>query len=829
MESWLAKWRLAWRDLRAQGRRSVFFALLVAAGVASLVGVQGAAGSLASAMHTSAKQLMQGDLVISHTQELTAAQQAALDGLRQDGAVLTTTWQTRAMAIAGKGWSLVEVKVVDPQVWPFYGGFASSPPDQKPAANEALVGPELLTRLNLQVGGTVQVGESRLKIVGTVVQEPRSPDGQIPLGPRVLVSPAGFRAPTSADTQNILVKLPVTVRALDAKGRLQALFPGENGVQTTEEAWQSFASVMDKVFTFLSMVALISLLVGGLGVAMAMRTFISQKLEHIAVLKALGATSRSVMTVFLIEAALLGVGGSLAGVCLGLGVQVLLPKLLADLIPVAAVGLDWAAAASGLAAGVVIAVLCALIPVRAVRNVKPVALFRGESTAAQMGWKAWLEAVIVGLLTLGGVTWVAMLYAKSTGVGLGFIGGLIGAALLLFLLTWVLLRATRLLPQSGRPAIRHAVRSLRAPGNQSAAIVVAMGLGIMLMTTVYLLQHSLMDQVRSVGAGPETPNVYVMSVSGENRNAVRSYLEHNPQVSKVPAPLSMVTTMILAADGTRLSQRNVPASFKNPFPVVTSAKELPHGMKVLQGEWFTPEDAGKPLLTVQKQTADILGLKPGSQVELLLKNQQVTFTVKSIIGQSGNGVVTNMGPLAGAPGSLDAYAESYVLTAVTKPHQEDAVVSDVLQKYPGVMPISLSMLLNIMDDVLAKVANILRFVTGFAVIAAGVILSGSLSATQLRRRKEAALLKSLGATRGTVAAASALENGLLGAVAGLAGGGLGYAMIGAAAMGLKMAIGASGWPLVVVTVAGALLAVLVGIAATVDVLRVKPLGILRSE
>lgn len=829
MQSWAAKWRMAWRDLAAQGRRSLFFALLVAAGVASLVGVQGVAASLADSMHAGARQMVQGDLVVVHSKELNADQRAVIEQLQQEGAQVTEAWETVGMAIsmASERSSMVEVKVIDPAVWPFYGGFETSPAGVKVGKGEALVGPELLGRLGLKVGDELHLGDSHLRIVGTILAEPRSADGMVPLGPRVLVASESFRAPTSADSQKLLIKLPASLALADAKARLEAQFPGQKAVQTYEEAWQSFANVMERVFTFLSMVALISLLVGGLGVAMAMRTFISQKLEQIAVLKALGATSGAVMTIYLIEAALLGLGGSIVGVGFGLGVQLLLPKLLADLIPVASGGLNGMAALSGLAAGVVIALLCALVPVRSVRAVKPVALFRGESVS-RMGWAAWLEAILLGLVTLGGVAWVAMLYAKSTLIGLGFIGGLLLAALALFLLSWLLLRVTRLLPQSGRPAIRHAVRSLRAPGNQSTAVVVAMGLGIMLMTTVYLIQHSLTAQVQQAGAGPETPNLYVMGATAENRVELRQYLERHPQVARVPEPLSMVTAEIVTIDGTKPS--TLPSDLTGPFSMLSGTKEIPHGMKVIEGEWFGPADAGKPLLTVQKQTADATGLKVGAKVELSIQGKPVTFTVGSIIGPSGNGVVTtNLGPISGAPGSLDAYAEDYLLMAVTKPHQEEVVVGDLLQQYPSSMPISLGTVMDLLNGLLAKVANILRFVTGFAVIAAGVILSGSLSATQLRRRKEAALLKSLGATRGTVAFASALENGLLGAVAGLSGSGLGYLMIKAAALALKMAISVGPWPLLAATLAGAVMAVLVGLAATVDALQVKPLGILRSE
>ncbi len=824
----LAKLRLAWRDLWAQGRRSVFFALLVAAGVASLVGVQGMARSLEANMLGQARQMLQGDLVVTQAQPFTKTQQDALHELEHAGATVTETVDNMGHAQNDNGHSMMEIKVVDPKVWPLYGGYRSSPEQVLPGKGEAVVGSELLTALKLQVGDTIEVAEQKVKIVGTVVDEPRTLTS-IPYGPRVLVSAESFQDAFPAGTHKAMVKLPPTLTVAGAKAQLKAVFPGDGAIETSEDAWKSFAVIMDKVFSFLSMIALTSLLVGGLGVAMAMRTFISQKLEHIAVLKALGASSGTVMSVFLAEAAMLGIGGSLVGAGLGMGVQLLLPRLFAGLIPVPEGELNWVAAFSGLAAGVAIAVLSALVPVRAIRAIKPVALFRGDAGAGKMGWKAWVEAVLVGLLTLAGVAWMAMVYAKSTLVGLQFLGGLLAAALVLFLLSWVLLRVLKLLPQAGLPAARHAVRSLHAPGNQSASVVVAMGLGIMLISTVYLIQSGLIRQIKTVGVGPNTPNIYVMSHKPENRADLIKTLESHPKVRKVLDTVLAVNAQLLSIDGKSPTELGIEGG-DSPVQITDSPMKLPQSKRVVEGEWFTPDQKGQMLISVQDVHAQAYYMKVGSKLTFKINDQPVTFTVASINTNSGEGGMDmSVGYLASAPGALDAYADNYMVTAITKPHQEEAVMGDLLKSHPEAMPISLGKYVELIESLLNRVANILRFLTAFAVVAAGVILSGSLSATQFRRRKEGALLKSLGATRLTVATASALENGLLGVVSGLVGGGLAYVMVSVAGMALKMTLGLGLAPLVIAAAAGALLAVLVGVGSTLDVLQVKPLTVLRSE
>lgn len=834
----LTSLRLAWRDLWAQGRRSLFFALLVAAGVASLVGVQGAARATAEGVRTSARQVLQGDLQIVRGAELTPAQAMALEDLRQEGAEVTEVFEilSTVMSESGAARTNVEVKAVDPNAWPYYGGFATGSgealADLLASGDDAVVAPEVLDRLGLAVGDSVRMGDRRLRIRGTIAQEPRNfGSGQIPLAPRIIIRADAHRALAEHEASRYdLVKLPIGTDAAAAAKGLSAAFPASGAVQTYDEAGKSFAKVMENVFTFLSLIALVSLLVGGLGVAMAMRTFIQQKMEHIAVLKALGASSGRVMSIFLVEAAALGAGGSLIGAALGLGVQAMLPAFINQVIPMPETGINLTATVGGFAAGTLTAVVCALLPIRAVRHIKPTALFRGETGPVRRGWRAFAETAGFGALVLSGVGAMAVRYAGSTKLGLGFVGAMAAVAVVLALISWVLLKLMRLLPQSGLPTVRHAVRSIGAPGNQAGAAVVAMGMGLTLIMAVYLVQVSLVGQLRAAGVSADVPNLYVAGVAPEKRSEVRAYLQEHEGVARVLDPLTVLTAEFAAVDGRSAGELALPASLNRPFPIMATGFAVPNGYTMAEGEWLTPADAGRNVAVLERKTAEQLGVAVGSKVVVRIKGDEVELAVKGIYAPSQKGaVVSSLGLLSIPHGSLDAYADSYAMQAVTKPGREGAVVTDMLARFPGMMTLGLRDLMDLINGYLGKVANLLRFITGFAVVAAGVILSGSLSATRFRRRKEAALLKALGATRLTVAAASALENGLLGAVAGLAGGGLGYGALAAITLALKVpAVGALG-PVAGAALGGALLAVVVGLASTVDVFRVRPMAILRGE
>ncbi len=837
MHGWLASLKLAWKDLLAEGRRSFFFALLIAAGVASLVGVQGVAGSLDRATRDGARSFIQADLLIGNARELNTAQKDAIDSLKRDGAAASEYWNTPGMVTNGQKHSMVDVKGVEPQSWPYYGKVALQSGD--PLAkllngpNEAVVESALLDRLGIKVGDTMTLGKSTVKVTGIIAEQPSGINmTSVPVGPTVIMSVDGVRAAVGdAQTRLLHIRLPDSITAAAAKDRLKASFPGEKDVVTYEENWQDFSQVMGYFFTFLSMVAFISLLVGGLGVAMAMRTFIGQKMEHIAVLKALGATSGRIMAVFLAEAAILGAVGSVLGVLLGLGVQQLLPYVLRSLFPGIESSLSFAPAVGGFFAGLLTAVICALLPIRAVRSVKPDALFRSDSVPVRAGGRAILETVLVAALVVAGLGWLASVYAKSTLLGFGFLGSLVSSGLLLFVVSWVLLRLVRFLPQSGRPAWRHAIRSLYAPGSQATAVMVSMGLGITLMVTVYLLQDGLIRQVKEAGTGPDTPNVFMINVPSEKRVELRSFLEGHEGVVTTQAPAVIANLSITSVDGKTPAEAGISSILQRPMPVLDGGANLPKGVAVKSGEWFTAADRGKPVMAVEESIAKQLGnLAPGSKVKAMVKNQEVEFTVKAILGASGSGVRVGVNsPVMVAPGSIDAYAEMYVLTATTKAKQEQAVISDLMTKYPGVSAFGLGSLMDVLNEYLGKLANIIRFMTGFALVASGVILSGSISASRFRRRKEAALLKTLGASRATVAWSAAMENTVLGAVAGLTGAGLGYAVVQGAALGLKAPMPLQVWPLVAAAVGGALLAVTVGGASMVEVLRVRPLTVLRGE
>ncbi|MFZ5826240.1 MAG: ABC transporter permease [Bacillota bacterium] len=823
MTAWFASLRLAWRDLLAQGRRSAFFALLVAAGVASLVGVQGVARTLETAAHDSARQMMQGDLKVTLDASLTGDQQAAIAALESRGAEPTRVVQRVTYATAGSRMLLVETKAVDPAVWPYYGGLETLP--DRPLADllgegSALVAPALLERLGVQVGDTVQIGNSPVRIAGVVVQEPQDySSGQIPMGPRVLVA-LGALPETgggSLEGTTLLWKLPPGLQAAEAKAALLQAF-AENRVQTHTDSWKQFAELMNRVFGFLSLVALVSLLVGGLGVATAMRSFIQQKLEHIAVLKSLGATSAQIMWVFLTEAAILGLSGSLVGALLGLGVQQLLPVLLSDLIPLTGQrSLNLTAALSGLAVGTVIAIIFALLPVRAVREIRPNLIFHGNSQPAAPTGRALLESTLVLLLVLAGLGYLAVVQAGSATLGLGFLGAIVGAGILVALLSRLLLFLLRLLPQRGMPALRHALRSIRAPGSQAHSVVVAMGISILLMMVVYLLQVGLLQQVKAAEAQPDAANLLLLNVPKEERAPVRALLESHEAVRSVFEPTVMVTGSLAAVDGRPVAELTLPPWARAPMVMVSA------------NDWFTTADIGLPFVALDQAAADDLGVQVGSTLRLQVKQGAVDFTVRAIYPAPDAGAGLGGKVLQTPAGTLDAYAEMYMLSASVRPEAVQQISAQIMERFPQLVPLSLVDLFDLINQTLAKVANVLRFITAFALLAAAVILSGSLSATRYRRRKEGALLKCLGASRFSVALASAVENGLLGGVAGLAGGGLGFGLVQALLVLGKVGLTLPPWPLLAAVLGGALLAVLAGFASTLDVLQVRPLQVLRGE
>ncbi|MFZ0592911.1 MAG: FtsX-like permease family protein, partial [Bryobacteraceae bacterium] len=493
--------RVAWRELKATPSRFLFVVLAVAVGVGALSGVKGFGAAFRSMLFRNARQLTASDLTAQVFGVPTSDQMTRLRQIGQRVGALT--WVTETLSMAGRPRQvpqMVAVKAVDPTCYPFYGRLTIEPKRPLSAllsGDHVLVNQELLIRLHLQPGDTIRLGGKDFTIAGMIVTEPdRLASG---FGPsmRVMMSRAsldstGLLQLGSRASERFLFKLRNGASIDELKGDLRSTLVRPR-ITDFRDGNPAIERGIDRSTTFLSLVSLIALIVGSLGVGMAMHSHLQQKMDTIAVMKAVGARSRQIAAIYLIQTLCLGIAGGLLGIGIGALVQKAFPILIHQVFALLPdVAWDWSFSLEGLALGVFATLLFTLPPLIGIWRVRPSLVFRREmDDAARIpGWRSIPYLICVAAIAAGFIG-ISLWVSGSWRVSAYFAGGLAGSLLLLSLVAVALLRAARwTVRRSGRrlPAnFRHGFANLYRPGTHASSVLVALGVGVVFTLTTYLI------------------------------------------------------------------------------------------------------------------------------------------------------------------------------------------------------------------------------------------------------------------------------------------------------------------------------------------------------
>ncbi|MCP5117945.1 MAG: FtsX-like permease family protein, partial [bacterium] len=485
--------RIPWRELRSSVGKFLFVILAVAVGVGAFTGVQGFSNTFRGMLLSEARTLMAADLMVRAFEDASPDQLAVLESLQQQGAELTRITETVSMMSSEKEPTpvLVAVKAVDPKVYPFYGELRLEPEGKLADAlgpDSIGVSDDLVLRLQAGIGDKVKLGSAEYRIATVVKLEPDRMTGSINVGPRVMMTREGLdRAELmqvgSRASQRFLFRMPREgIRINEARAELKEAFPRAL-ITDFRETHPRITRGLDRATTFLSLVSLIALIVGALGVAMAMHSHLQQRMDTIAVMKCLGARSSQIIGIYLAQTLWLGLAGGLLGVALGSAVQSVFPTLIERYFQLRPdQSFDLASAVQGLLIGVLATLLFTLPPLLGIRDVRPAVIFRRDMVEVRSGWRErWLRlraSTITGGVILLGIGLLSAWLANddledSIVTSLFFLGGLVVslsllsvvAVSLLRLLRWTLRRAPRTLPTS----LRHGMANLYRPGNHAEA------------------------------------------------------------------------------------------------------------------------------------------------------------------------------------------------------------------------------------------------------------------------------------------------------------------------------------------------------------------------
>jgi putative ABC transport system permease protein len=838
--------RLALRELRGGLSGFGTFLACIALGVAAIAGVASISRSLTEGLTREGRKILGGDMAFSLIhREAEPAERAFLAARGQVSSIATL----RAMAIAGdRGSALVEVKAVD-AAYPAVGEVVSDParPVEELLAERngiygALADPVLLTRLDLKIGDRVSVGQATFELRASLVSEPDKIGAGVGFGPRLLMSQEALRAtgllqPGSLVRWTYRLNLPANVASdadlarieADAK---QALPEAGWGIRSRVNADPRFARNIERFTQFLTLVGLTALLVGGVGVANAVRGFIERKRDSIATLKSLGAPAGRVVAIYLTQVMLIALVGIAIGLAAGAALPFVLTRAFGHLLPLPiAPTVAPAELGTALLYGVLTALAFAIGPLGRAHDVPVAGLFR-DGVDPERRWprKRYLAVLALSLAALVALSVTA---AYDRRIALIFVAAAAAAFALLHLVALGIMNLARRLPRPRRAAPRLALANLHRPGALTPSLVLSLGLGITLLVTLALIDANLTRQLtRTLPA--QAPSFFFIDIpnaEAERFDAFLSEQAKDARIERVP----MMRGRLVSLRGVPVDQ--IKAQEQVSWVLdgdrgITYAAEIPEGSKIAAGEWWPVDYAGKPLVSFESEVAAGLGLGVGDEIVVNVLGRNISATIANLRQVEWRTLGINF-VMVFSPNTFAGAPHTHLATA-TFPSgadvaREATILREAAKTFPAITSVRVKDALQAVNDIVAQLVTAIRGASSIALAASLFVLAGALAAGHRARLYDAVVLKTLGATRARLIGAYALEYGALGlatAVFGLIAGTIAAWLIVTRLMNMDFGLELAG--ALVAAGLAVVAAVGLGLAGTLRILGQKPAPYLRN-
>jgi len=834
---------LTWRESRSARRRLLLYMSAISLGVAALVAIDSFAGNVTRSISEQSRALLGGDISFRSRRPFSDTQKAILDTLaRTQRAAFSrvTTFPSMALVPRSGATRLVQVRAVSAN-YPFYGVITTEPAGRwrtlQQGAN-ALVDPSLLIALNARLGDTITLGFGRFVIAAVLKDVPGTPGVAEIIGPRVFI-PERYLAETqlltfgSTAEYSVLARLPSGANPGRAIRQLRpSLEKNQVRVRTVTESEDNTTEAIQQLTRFIGIVGLVALLLGGVGVASGVRAFVARKIDTVAILRCIGASSGQVLGMYVVQAAAMGIIGAAAGAALGVAIQFGLPSVFGDFLPVDVdVTVEPGAILTGLLIGGWIALIFSLRPLLALRNVSPLQTLRRDADAEilRMRWNDWPR---LGVDVALGASVVAIALLRSGDIRQGL--WISGAT---FAVIAILVASASLLSYAARKSIRprwpyvfrQGVANLYRPANQTRSVVLSLGFGAFLITTLYLVQSNLLKQV-DLSIEGSNANLVFFDIQDDQAAGVDSLVRLRGAVLQT-AP---VVTMRIAAINGRTVEQIVAASVarrradsvsrarggtpaandpddqaSDPQPArdVDRARQGPPapggagsgrrqpsgrpswalrreyrstyrdtvttGETIVEGKWFSAaslragSDTGE--VSFEKDVAEELRVRVGDVIIWDVQGVEIPSRVTSLREVTWARFEPNFFAVFSPP-ALRAAPKQFVLLASVQGNDVVAGLQrDVVSRFPNVSSLDLSLIKATVAKIVGKVSTAIRFMALFSLAMGIPVLFSAVAATRRDRIREAVLLKTLGATRGQIMRMLFAEYALLGLLGSLTG------------------------------------------------------------
>ena len=837
--------RFALREMRGGLRGFAVFISCIALGVAAIAGVGSFSRGLGDGLAREGRVILGGDVAFSLSQrEASTPERAFLE--RQGQVSAAATMRAMARSAAGEN-ALVEIKAVD-GAYPLFGAVALEPAGnladalaQRDGAYGAAADPALLARLNLERGARITVGGAAIELRAILAAEPDKLAGGIGFGPRLMMSEAALRAtgllqPGSLVRWHYRLKVP----GADANDRVAQAVVTASERQLPDAGWEvrtranaspALGRNIERFTQYLTLVGLTALLVGGVGVANAVKHYLDRRRDTIATLKSLGATGSRVFAIYLAEVMLLATIGTVIGLLVGAMLPFAIAYAFGNVLPLPIEpALHGAELSFAVIYGFLTALAFALWPLGRAHDVPVSALYRDAvAPERRIPRKRYVALTALTVATLAAL---AVILAYDRKIAAIFIVAAAAVFLTLRLVAMLIMWTARRIPRPRYALLRLVLANIHRPGALTPSVVLSLGLGLALLVTLLEIDGNLRNQF--VAALPDkAPSVFFVDIQDADAarfDAFARKVAPDARYERVP----MLRGRIVSANGVRAEDLKATPSAAWVLQSdrgITYAADVPGGSRVVAGEWWKPDYQGPPLVSFENKIAEGLGLKIGDPVVVNVLGRNITATLANLRAVEWQSLGINF-VLVFSPGSFRGAPHTHIATLAmpggTTVAQEVALLKETAAAFPTVTAVRVREALDAVTKVVLDLTLAIRGASAITLIAAVLVLAGALATGHRHRVYDAVVLKMLGATRWRLLAAYALEYLLIGlatAIVGVAAGSVAASLVMTEVMNLSFVF--LPVPALAATISAAALTIAFGLIGTFSALGQKPAPVLR--
>lgn len=773
--AWLFK--MAWRDAKASRARLLLFMASIILGIAAVVSIQLFSQNLTDNIQRQSKSLMGADFRIDINEVPSERAQEIIDSLQPDASEVS--FVSMVAFPKNDGTKLVRVRGLQGD-FPFYGKLETEPVTASSSyktSGGALVDATLMLQYNLQAGDSIKIGEITLPIAGALNAIPGNTAVSSSVAPLVII-PYRFIEATkllqfgSRKRYEFFYNQPDTDLVL-LEEQLQPILEEENADLDTHIGTSSrLGRRYDNVGSFLNLTAFIALLLGCVGIASSVNIYIKEKIKAIAVLKCLGASRKQSFLIFLIQIAGIGLLGGIIGTAIGVGLQELFPIVLKEFLPFElTISISLQPLIIGVLLGVIMSVLFALLPLLRTWYVSPLEVLRVNGDTSKQSRKASIVAIAVIVLFLYSFSYWLL---HDWMFALAFIGGIM---VTFGILSGIAIGAMKLVrtffPKSAGYTTRQSLLNLFRPNNQTVVLLVAIGLGTFLISTLYFTKDILLDKAE-IGQTSESANLITLDVQpdqvGEVVNTFKAnglqVLNNIPLVTMRMHSIKNELVNNLRTDSTAQIRGWV---LNHEFRT-TYRNNLIDSEEIVKGEWVPLQKPGEVVqISISENLAEDANVTIGDSIVFNVQGVLMPTVVKSIRKVDWANLQPNFTILFPS-GVLEDAPQFYVLSTNAPTEASSAKLQrDLVSKFPNVSVIDLRQMFTVVEDILNKVSWIINFMAFFSILTGIIVLIGSVRTSKYQRIKESVLLRTLGAKNKQILTITALEYLFLGVLGSLLG------------------------------------------------------------